>query len=136
MTWDWIAGRLAMGAVLIEPTTNRETGYLRLRDFIKSAVPTGEVTDFMYQVNHPRDTITGIQGLRINCLAKWSVSVFQLIAVSAGMHTAAPPHSFVNLELDISTSGDRADTIPPNQIIAVLDDLQVAAAEIADGVVH
>jgi hypothetical protein len=121
--------RLALGVLLVEPTETVETGYARLRHFI-DAVPQGEATDFLYQVNRYRPSGV-MEGLNINRLAKWSVSQLQLFTVSAGMQSAAPPLSVVTLDLDVNTSAEFSGHIPPASVGPLLEDLQSAANEIA-----
>jgi hypothetical protein len=126
------ARRLAFGLNLIEPTESREAGYQHLRRFIGDAVPSGNASDFLYQVNRYRPSVAGVANLQVNRLAKWSVAQFQLFVVAAGGSPAfAPPLTFVNLELDVSTSADFPGPIPPDALGPVWDDVLSGATEIA-----
>jgi hypothetical protein len=122
--------RLALGIVLVEPTETRESGYERLRHFI-DAVPRGEASDFLYQVNRYRASTTDVPELKVNRLAKWSVSQVRMVVVTGGASTLAAPVSFVHLDLDVSSSAEFAGAIPPGSLGAVLDDLRAGASEIA-----
>lgn len=66
--------RLAFGAVLLYPVNDREAGYRQLNRYLPSVQldPAGS-SDFLYQINRPRDSTLGIPALRINRLSKWSV---------------------------------------------------------------
>jgi hypothetical protein len=123
--------RVALGVVLAEPTETRETGYQRLRDFI-GAVPDGDTSDFLYQVNRHRPTRADVPELRVNRLAKWSVQQVQLVTLSAGgAPVSAPPLSFVSLELDVNTSAEFSGPIPRGVVASLVDDLWAGATEIA-----
>lgn len=124
------ARRFALGIVLIEPTESRETGYEQLRHFI-DVVPMGEASDFLYQVNRHRSSTAAVPDLRVNRLAKWSVSELRLLTMNAGGPAATTPFTFLNLDLDVNTSVEFAGPIPAGVGRAVLDDLWVGADEIA-----
>jgi len=124
------ARRFALGIILIEATETRETGYERLRKFI-DVVPTGEASDFMYQVNRSRLSTAGVPDLKVNRLAKWSVSELQLLTMNAGAPAITRPFAFLNLDLDVNTSAEFLGPIPDDVRSAVLDDLWVGADEIA-----
>jgi hypothetical protein len=64
-------------------------------------------SDFRYQVNRPRQTQLGIEGLRINRLMTWHSIRMELVAVTGGGRPYRSLPSFaVHTELDISTSQD------------------------------
>lgn len=65
--------RLAFGAILLQPVEDRQTGYRQISAYLPSVRldPEGS-SDFSYQINRPRDSTSGISGLRINRLSKWS----------------------------------------------------------------
>ena len=66
--------RIAFGAVLKHPETDRQAAYLRLPDYVPVQV-NPESSDFLYQINlHPVPSATEIEGLLLNRLSKWSVA--------------------------------------------------------------
>lgn len=126
--------RIAVGFVLISAVPDRETGYRELGKFVDGVPSDQNATDFQYQVNHPRPSRAGVDGLRINRLAKWSVGAFQSMRVTIGSGTATqilgPSQSHLRLELDINTPGEFAGPIPPDHIEAVVHDLLEGAEEV------
>jgi hypothetical protein len=130
--WFPSAQRIAVGFVLISATPDRETGYGELRQFI-DAVPNGTgATDFQYQVNRPRPSHAGIDGLRVNRLSKWSVGSYQLVVVLGGATnpTRGPLQTHLRLELDVSTTQDFVGLLPPERIESVISDLFDGAREV------
>lgn len=123
--------RLALGVHLVEASETREAGYERLRDFI-DAVPRGEASDFLYQVNRYRPSRAGVAELRINRLAKWSVAAVQTFSISDGPPVYQPPRSYVSLDLDVNTTAEFAGPIPRAAVPAVFDDLRAGVREIAN----
>jgi hypothetical protein len=126
------ATRLALGFILLFPTTSRQDGYQGLRQFIDGVPNAPDATDFLYQVNRPRAGHAGIEGLQVNRLSKWSVSAFRLFAVSALGAQLSQFHLFLQLELDISTGADFQGVIPGERVGAVIDDLLSASFEISE----
>ena len=122
--------RLALGMVLVSPAATRELGHEQLREFI-DAVPRGEASDFLYQVNRWRRSTSGVENLLVNRLSKWSVTAVQLMMLGAGMTNLGVTHTFVNLELDLSSSAEFSGPIPRDRVEAVIDDLVAAAGEVA-----
>jgi hypothetical protein len=134
------ATRIALGLVVVSPTTDRETGYRELAQFIDGVPNTPDARDFQYQVNRPRESRAGVDGLQVNRLSKWSVGWGQLV----GFRFDGPPSqnnanitlgtsaSHLRLELDINTSADFQGCIPRNAIQNVLNDLLAGANEIIE----
>ncbi len=67
--------RLAFGAVLLQPVKDRQVGYERISSYLPAIRldPQGS-SDLLYQINRPRDSTSGVTGLRINRLSRWSVA--------------------------------------------------------------
>jgi hypothetical protein len=126
--------RMALGFVLISATPDRDAGYRELSQYIDGVPNTPDATDFLYQVNRPRASRVGLDGLQVNRLSKWSVGAFRLIAVLAGAANAnpilSPMHHHLRLELDINTGADFPGKFPRQSVGAVLDDLVNGATEI------
>jgi len=124
--------RIALGVTLVSPVSDRETGYLELANFVDGVPDAAEASDFHYQVNYPRPSRAGVEGLLINRLAKWSVNAFRLgILGPGGMTTSIGEiKTHLNLELDINTSADREAPIPKENVESVINDLLEGAREI------
>ncbi|MEK7992331.1 MAG: hypothetical protein AAB403_00860 [Planctomycetota bacterium] len=132
--------RIAFGAVLNHPETDRGTGYLRLPDYVPVRV-NPESSDFLYQVNLPTvPSATGIEGLRLNRLSKWSVAAWKGIALritGTAVQTQSVPAMFaLRVELDINTVSTFTGPIPRARLGDIYRELVAAGQAIAaDGVV-
>jgi|HubBroStandDraft_2_1064218.scaffolds.fasta_scaffold338677_2 hypothetical protein len=124
--------RIALGLTLVSPVADRETGYRELASFVDGVPNADEASDFHYQINYPRPSRAGVEGLLINRLAKWSVSAFRLGIFRPGAMATAVGEikSHLNLELDINTSADREERIPKENIESVIKDLLDGALEV------
>jgi hypothetical protein len=124
--------RLAIGFVLTSETPDREHGYVELRQYV-DGVPEGGATDFLYQVNRPRQSRAGLDGLFVNRLSKWSVGSYQRIGIVDGHPVAGTARqTHLRLEMDINTSPEYIGVIPNEQIDAVISDLLAGAAEVCE----
>ena len=126
--------RLAFGAVLFQPVDDRSTGYRRLAVYLPSVTldPEG-ASDFLYQINRPRESTSGITGLRTNRLSKWSVALHGLTAFSVepAAITMSPPLAACRLELDINTTPDFQGELARQQLPRVFHELVHLGQEIA-----
>lgn len=119
--------RIAFGAVVRHPEPDRRSAYIRLPDYLPIRVDR-ESSDFSFQINIPARSRTGIDGLRINRLSKWSVvglGVVNLRVDSARMATVTVPltdHA-LRLELDINTVPEFQGPIPRGRLIEVYREL-------------
>ena len=101
--------RIAFGAVLIFPVETREKGYHQISAHLPFDLDPKDASDFSYQINRRRDSNSGIQGLRINRLSKWSVGVSMgikfIISPEAAkfIESAGDETHFCRLELDVNT---------------------------------
>ena len=124
--------RLAVGAILRIPVSDREEGYEQLKKYLPSlTVDTKNSRDLLYQINRPRDSKTR-PDVTVNRLTKWGVIQINAFAVGPSSIAAsnAPLAHFCRLEIDVSSG---ASATPNLQQIAVpfLRELQEAAIEIA-----
>jgi hypothetical protein len=127
--------RIAFGSVLKHPELDRRAGYLRLPEYVPVRVDP-ESSDFLYQINLPTaPSGTGIEGLRLNRLSKWSVSAWRPFSFrfSGGAVQAQPITESValHLELDINTTHDFVGAIPKARLAEVYIELVDAARSIA-----
>jgi hypothetical protein len=115
---------MAFGSVLLHRENTKEAGYERLGHYIPVR-PPADSSDFVYQINHPVMSGTGIANLRINRLTKWSTGVFRTVgfSIAFGRPTVAPvEHTAayaLRLELDINTAPDFAGPIPADRLVDV-----------------
>jgi hypothetical protein len=134
-------GRLAFGAVLKHTEDDLRCGYVRIHDYVPIQVDPEASSDFLFQINLPIASRTGIAGLQINRLSKWSVSAFRSFAVKvpglAGIpqSTVQDPLYAFRLELDINTAPG-IEGLPRQHLIDVYRELVQFGREIAaDGLV-
>ena len=127
--------RIALGAVLIHPDADSQTAHLRLPDYVPVRVDPGS-SDFLYQINLPRvPSATGLEGLRLNRLSKWSVAAFKGVVfrqTGTAVQAQAVHEVFaLRLELDINTAPDFAGPIPHARLIEIYRELVAAGRAIA-----
>lgn len=132
-------GRIAFGAVLIHPEADRQAGYLRLPDYVPVKVDP-ESSDFLYQINLPPvPSATGIDGLSLNRLSKWSVAAWKPLTLrftGSAVRTQSVPERYVlRAELDINTVPTFEGPIPGERLVEIYRELVAAGRAIAtDGV--
>jgi len=119
--------RIAFGAIVTHPEPDRRSAYLRLPDYLPLRIDP-ESTDFNLQINVPRGTRTGIDGLRINRLSKWSIMGLARIAFQAeGGAIAATASQYVNqalrVEVDINTSAEFRRALPRERFVDLYREL-------------
>jgi len=127
--------RLAHGCVFLRPFDERAKAY----KFLAAKLPTIEVdensTDFAYQVNRPRLSKV-VDGLHLNRLSKWAAIRIRVGVVSTGSESLKYPvigeQVATRLEVDISTAAERADDIPRQLHVGLLDELVELGNEIAN----
>jgi len=131
-----LARRLAFGAILNQAVPSKEEGYRLIEHYLPNVDldPVGS-SDFYYQINRPRDSTTGISGLRINRLARWSILLQLRKVISFGpqglSQASEPARHAARVELDINTGQDFGGTISREQLRLVLNELVSLAREIA-----
>jgi len=125
--------RLAFGAVLFQPVRNHQEGYSRLAAYISSVKlePEGS-SDFLYQINRPRNTKTGISDLKINRLSKWSVMKVQALFAASSLVIIEDLNLLAfRLEMDINTAQDYTGDLPPKELSQIFSELTSLGKEIA-----
>ncbi|MBT9162166.1 MAG: hypothetical protein DDT27_00710 [Dehalococcoidia bacterium] len=133
--------RLAFGAILYLPVDSRVEGYRQLSAYLPSVVLDVEgSSDFVYRINRPRKSASGISGLKVNRLSKWTVvtsALFeQMIDLSEGSPSSGDfgrtKQSFAcQLELDINTQPGLQKPLPQQQLTQVFEELVNLGKEIA-----
>ncbi|MGH7146629.1 MAG: hypothetical protein ACREIJ_01840 [Nitrospiraceae bacterium] len=131
--------RLALGQALLQPMESREAGYLNLRNYLPSIDLKPESTDFLYQINRPRQSKV-VPDLRINRLSKWSVIYAgkASFSLSTGQKEMVPlPGSFegehaCRVEFDINTVPEHKIEFNRDTSSSVFRELASLAKEIAE----
>lgn len=133
------AVRLAYGAVLLQPVETRIAGYQLCEKYLSRSVTIDAQNsrDLDYRINRPRDTKSGIAGLRIYRLSRWATMVINIEGVlpsSGGPRFVRMPSCeayAVRLELDINTASEYEGELPPEQLPRIFDELKTCGEEIA-----
>lgn len=131
--------RLAFGAILLQPVQDLRAGYITIGEYLPYVkVDPDRSSEFSYQINRPRDCTSGIEGLRINRLTRWSVAKFGFgsIGISLGRELAASvgvtqERFACRLELDINTSPDFRGELPQERLPGLFQELVELGQEIA-----
>jgi len=130
------AQRLAFGAVLVSPVSDRPAGYKLLSEILPVEIDPEGSSDFLYQINRPRDDVHGFRGLKINRLSKWSVMrrVQSTITLSpsGGQVVPAQMNTACRLELDINTAPDNTKDIARDRLDELFAGLVGFGREIAE----
>ena len=131
--------RMAFGVVLIKPVPDRETGYSVIDTFLPDInIDPENSFDFLYQINRPRNSRSGIGGLKRNRLSKWGVLATTLVKVTGGgggagiMQNAQPLRFFCRLELDMSTDLEFSEGFSRDNRPAVFRELVDLGHQIAE----
>lgn len=131
--------RLAFGAALSRPVENRQTGYRLLQQYLRDSVrldPEAS-SDFSYQINRPRNSVTGVPGLVINRLMRWAVTVtlggtVTMTPTSVGGVVGEERYA-CTLGLDVNTTQEFGKELPRDRLEAIFNELVAMGIEIATG---
>lgn len=129
--------RLAFGTVLLQPVESKVAGYRQLNEYISSVSLDEEASDFRYDINRRVPTGTGIDGLEINRLTRWSFMEWEIgLVARAGARDATNLQRrggfSCRLELDINTSPEFPSPLPKNRLGDVWGELVGIAKQIAE----
>ncbi len=134
--------RLAIGAILLQPVESRQAGYRKLGMYLHSIKLDQESSDFLYQINRPRESRVGITGLGINRLCKWSVALLGEVSVSLSVApkdskpvkgaVVGQGHYACRLELDVNTSQEHETEFSRDKLNAIFSELVDQAQEISE----
>ena len=128
--------RLAFGSVLSLRVNNRSEGYRQLSAYLPFDIETENSSDFLYQINRPRESATGITGLRINRLSRWSVSTTfwsktrMFLGLSTMTQFPGPQIIACRLELDTNTVPNPDLRLARGQLPGILQEFIQLADEI------
>ncbi len=128
--------RLAFGAVALFPVASRRDGYAFLVPYLPDVrIDVENSNDFFYQINRRRPSRSGVEGLAINRLSKWSVFQLRAFAQPADQPSGPrllPPMQACHVELDINTVPEYRGGFRSPQAEVVFDELVALAREILD----
>lgn len=130
--------RMAFGGVLLLPTDGRQDAYETVQQMLPAVdIDIENSADFFYQINRPRPSTSGIDGLVLNRLCKWSVlrlfgGSYRLDSDKSLISTSLQEKFAVRLELDINTSPDFQDMLPVDRQSSVFDELIALGLEISE----
>jgi len=126
--------RLAFGAILLQLVESKQAGYRQLSTYLPNfELDTENSSDFMYQINRPRESGSGIPNLKINRLTKWSVATSKLFPISPLGGVGPGRTNFAcRLELDVNTMQEFEGQISREQMPPVFRESTDLAWEIAE----
>lgn len=119
--------RLAFGSIIHHAVETRAEGYEKIGAYLP-VVPDPSTSDFLYQINYPVESQSGVEGLRLNRLSKWSVAAIKSFNLSLSptrpITTTERKAVFaLRLELDVNTNPESQQSIPAARLGAVYDEL-------------
>lgn len=128
--------RVAFGAARMQQVETVRSGYVLVTKYLRSvAIDPDGSSDLLYQINRPRPSVTGIEGLRMNRLTKWSVQVGQLVIMTLGTEGIATRITsedvVCRLDLDINTAPDFVGTLPAERLGDLFQEMTDLGREIA-----
>jgi len=121
--------RIGFGSVLLLPAKDKESAYKQLAVYLPAVKLEPDSSDFLYHINRPRRSKSPVEGLDINRLSKWMVSLSSEI----GLPTGSVRKNFsCLLETDMNTSAQYQGNLPKNHCAAILNELVAMAQEIVE----
>jgi hypothetical protein len=126
--------RIAAGVVLQKKVDSYLAANQVIRDLLPGlSIPDGS-TDILWQVNHPVESVA-IPEVTLNRLHKVQIMQIQQMLFAIGgpgpLPLAGQPQIAVQLELDFNTSPMRTEPLVNQQVVQLVDELLVKAAELA-----
>jgi hypothetical protein len=134
------ASRIALGVDLTQPVSDRVTGYRHLQKYLPKIEldPIGS-SEFLYRINRPRTSISGIEGLLINRLSTWTVMHSTLLSLiltptkAQQIATVSPLQGHhCRAELDINTDQEFQHEFATDEMRSILREFIQIAKEIAE----
>ena len=130
-----IINRLAFGASLFDPVRNHNVGYKKISKFLPSIKLSPKSSDFSYRINRPRNSKININGLKINRLTTWLVSIYRKIGLTAVAEVTGEQDIndlyALHLDLDINTTGEKIVKLPKKRLTEIRNELFAMGTEIS-----
>ncbi len=128
--------RVAFGAVLQLPVTDREAGYRKLSDYLVFDLDK-DSHDFSYQINRPRHSAVLADPswpFCVNRLSRWSVAAVATVSLTSVRAVPRRLWSYCRVELDINTPPEFPGGLPRGSLRPILDELvQLGTELVAEG---
>lgn len=126
--------RVALGAILLEPTNSLQSAHEFLNTRVKSTRFNFDgASDFLYQINRPRPSKT-LGNLSINRLSKWAAVRMTLVQQDPSAGTTVPltETNAASLELDLSTDSSWHGALSVSQRFSLFTELLALGAELSE----
>lgn len=126
--------RVAFGPELLLPAEDHDAAYGALGSFLSSVKVDPTSREFEYAINRRRTSTTGIPGLEINRLSRWSSLEFHFRIFSReNRELGEAPSSFATrLVMDINTAHEYTQALPTESLLELFEELARLATEIAE----
>jgi hypothetical protein len=132
--------RLALGAVIFQVVKDASEGLRRLPMHVPGFnVDLQGAKDVIIQINRPRNNSTGIEGLTINRVLKWSIDEITLAAPQIGDGGFKPVaigqgEWFLRTEFDLNTHGAYTGQIGTDKVLTLVTEMRrIALAAVEQG---
>ena len=128
--------RLAFGTMVYLPAESKEDSYDKLQAYLPTVTLDRNSSDFTYRINRPRESKSGIEGLKINRLSTWMAIRVEFGQFTVGPHggvkgiPVAKPMDACRVELDINTAQEYEGQIASDQSLKVFIELVELTREI------
>jgi hypothetical protein len=131
--------RMGFAGSMIQGAESHADAYRLLSRYLPSVEVDPESYDFLYRVNRKTQSNTAVPNLGINRLSMWSATraVFFFQHITSGTETPATlthlrePQFAVKVDLDINSDAERADSLPTENRLDLLNELAAFATQIA-----
>lgn len=127
--------RLAYGGTFSQLSPSRVDGYKAISAYLPAlAVDPEHSTELSYSINRPRDSKTGIAGLVINRISKWSVvKGVELPSESPGQPEKVLPSSAYasRVEIDVNTALEFPNPFERKELPLIAEELFTLGIELA-----
>jgi hypothetical protein len=133
VTLDFPIVRVAFGAIIFSPSSDRTTAYEQLKRLLKSVqVDPVNMRELLFRVNWPLASQT-VPGVSINRITNWSAvqiifNIFQVAPARTIISPSADILNAVRLEIDHSTDVDRSQPFDAHQLVAIYRELMCLAS--------
>lgn len=129
--------RLAYGVVVLLPVDDGPAGYEQMSAYLPAIeIDSAGSSDFMYQINRPRESKSGIDDMLINRLSKWSVlkSIGSVVRLGSQVLTRfeASDYHAIRIELDINTWADFEGDLPTDGLVPLIEEFASLGNEIVE----
>jgi hypothetical protein len=130
-----LINRVALGVVLVQPVSDRPSGYRRLSKYLRAVEIDAEKTqDFGYRINRSRTETFSDEQIVINRICTWGLGFPMATSLELrGPAATAKTTTFgwlVRVDMDINTWAEFEGTFHPSRAIEIFECLRKYAIEI------